>query len=180
MRKKLHNIIRAHCSGENITQKYQLSGVPAVGTPIKWPTDSQKYGLYINEELVFSSQQLLPWACSKHCCNVMFPHIWQQLMDKMKKEHKQAIHEKKAALALINDELQAIQYDNVGLQGEIKAKDKTIKDLIDNRHVPRWGEYDNILIVSQKNKPVEDDIQKSRHAFYMMRCQKKRKDTLLS
>ena len=68
----------------------------------------------------------------------------------------------------------------MGLQGEIKAKDKTIKDLIDNRHVPRCREYDNILIVFQKNKPVEDDIQKSRHAFYMMRCQKKLKDILLA
>ena len=51
----------------------------------------------------------------------------------MKKEHRQAIEEKEAALALLNDELQAIQYDEFcGLQDEIKAKDKTIKDLIDN------------------------------------------------
>ena len=88
---------------------------------------------------------------------------------------KEAIEEKDCQLALLNNELQAIQYNNVGLQGEIKAKDKTIKDLIENRHVPRCREYDNILIIFQKNKPVEDDIQKSRHAFYMMRCQKNKK-----
>ena len=31
------NIIRAHCSTENIAQKYQLTGVHAPGTPLNWP-----------------------------------------------------------------------------------------------------------------------------------------------
>ena len=109
--------------------------------------------------------------------------IPQGLKDKMRElreKHRQAIEGKRLSTSSTQHELQAIQYNNVGLQGEIKAKDKTIKDLIENRHVPRCGEYDNILIVFQKNKPVEDDIQKSRHAFYMMRCQKKQKDILLA
>ena len=101
----------------------------------------------------------------------IIPRGLKDKMIEMKEEHRQAIEEKEAALALLNDELQAIQFENVGLQGEIKAKDKTIQDLIDNRHVPRRGEYDNILVVFQKNKPVEDGIRKSRHAFYMIRCQ---------
>ena len=43
---KTGNIIRAHCSTENIAQKYQLTGVHAAGTPVNWPSDSQKYDLY--------------------------------------------------------------------------------------------------------------------------------------
>ena len=62
----------------------------------------------------------------------MFPHVRQQLINKLKEEHRQAIEEKDCKLALLNDELQPIQCDNVELQGKIKAKDKTIKDLIDN------------------------------------------------
>ena len=40
--KKTANIIKNHCSKENRTQKYQMSSVPAVDTPMCWPTDSQK------------------------------------------------------------------------------------------------------------------------------------------
>ena len=56
---KTANIIKAHCSPENITQKYQMSSVHAACTPINWPKDSQKYDIYTNEEamyeLLFSS-----------------------------------------------------------------------------------------------------------------------------
>ena len=45
---KTANIIRSHCSIENITQKDQLIGV--VDTSVQWPANSQKYDLYINEE----------------------------------------------------------------------------------------------------------------------------------
>ena len=67
--------------------------------------------------------------------------------------------------------IQAIEYDNIGLQGEIRAKDQEIERLIP-RYIPPYGKYDNILIGIRKNKPIEDDIRKSRHAFYVMRCQK--------
>ena len=57
---KTANIIRVHCSPENITQKYQMSSVHAAYTPINLPKDSQKYDIYTNEErmyeLLFSSQ----------------------------------------------------------------------------------------------------------------------------
>ena len=76
--------------------------------------------------------------------------------------------------------IQTIQHENVGLQGEIRNARRTIPDLIENRHVARCGEYDNILVGVQKNKPIEDDATKSRHAFYMMPCQKRRKGFLMS
>ena len=56
---KTANIIKAHCSPENITQKYQMSSVHTACTPINWPKYSQKYDIYTNEEamyeLLFSS-----------------------------------------------------------------------------------------------------------------------------
>ena len=42
---KTANIIKAHCSPENITQKYQMSSVHAACTPINWPKDSQRYDI---------------------------------------------------------------------------------------------------------------------------------------
>ena len=74
---KTANIIRVHCSPENITQKYQMSGVNAACTPVDWPKDSQKYDSYTNEkrmyELLFSSQQPKTKDFRKCCCNVLFP-----------------------------------------------------------------------------------------------------------
>ena len=83
---KTVKIIRGHCSPENITQKYQMSSVHAACTPIKWPKDSQKYDSYTNEEgiykLLFSSQQPKAKEFRRHCCNVLFPHVRQQLTKK--------------------------------------------------------------------------------------------------
>ena len=44
--------------------------------------------------LVFSSQQSKTKDLRRHCCNVLFPHVQQQLTNKMKEDHKQAIEEK--------------------------------------------------------------------------------------
>ena len=85
-----------------------------------WSKDSRKDDYYINEEgrheLVFGSQKPKAKDFRKHCCNVMFPQIRQQLADKMKKDHQlaieefqgqhqQAIEEKDATIALLNDDL---------------------------------------------------------------------------
>ena len=90
--------------------------------PISWPKDLQKYNIYINEkgtyELVFSSQEPKTKNFRKHCCNVMFSQIHQQLMNKMKEGHQQTIEEKDAALALLNDDLQNREYENVALQAQ--------------------------------------------------------------
>ena len=73
--KKTADIVKAFCSRENYTQKYQMSGFTAVGKPVDWPKDSQKYDIYISEEgmyeIVFSSQQPKAKDFRRHCCNVL-------------------------------------------------------------------------------------------------------------
>ena len=58
---KTTHVIKTHVSPENDAQKYQMSSVLTMATPINWLKDSQKYDIYINEEgmykLVFGSQQ---------------------------------------------------------------------------------------------------------------------------
>ena len=46
-------------------------------------------------------------------------------MIELQEDHQLAITER-------DNKIQAIQYENVGLQGEIRAKDQTIRDLIEN------------------------------------------------
>ena len=78
---------------------------------MNWPSDSRKDDYYLNEEgmyeVLFGSQQPLARKLRKHCCNVMFPHIRQQLTDKLLEDR--------------DNRIQAIEYENVGLQGEITA-----------------------------------------------------------
>ena len=63
-----------------------MSSAHAACTPIKWPKDSQKYDIYTNGEgtykLLFSSQQPKAKDFRRHCFNVLFPHVRQQLSDK--------------------------------------------------------------------------------------------------
>ena len=108
--------------------------------PVDWPKDSQKYDIYTNEEgmyeLLFSSQQPKAKDLRRHCCNVLFPHVRQQLSDKShameiedltgriqalegtNEAHQQAIEEKDAIIALINDDLQNREYEHVALQAQ--------------------------------------------------------------
>ena len=107
---KVADIVKHHCRRENHAHKYQLSKFVSETNFMDWPKDSRKDDYYINEErvyeLLFSSQQPNVKDFRRHCCNVLFPHVHQQLTNKMKGEHQQAIEEKDAALVLLTDDLQ--------------------------------------------------------------------------
>ena len=178
--KKTAKIVKSHCSKDNYPQrktipKYQMSNVPSVGTPIDWLKDSQKFDIYINEErmyeLLFSSQQPKAKDFRRHCFNVLFPHVQQQLSDKShameiedltdpiqapeftNEAHQQAIEEKDAVTALLNDDLKNREYEDVGLQVEIRAKDQEIAAL-QRRYVDYLSDADKkngISIVTKNN-----------------------------
>ena len=109
--KKTSDVIRAHVSVENYAHKYDLSKFPAVDHLLNWPSDSRKDDYYLNEEgmyeVLFGSQQPLAKKFRKHCCNVVFPHIHKQLVDKMQEDHQKAIEER-------DTRIQAIEYENAG------------------------------------------------------------------
>ena len=123
-----------------------MTGFVSETKPVDWPKDLQKYDIYTNKEgiyeLLFLSQQPKAKDFRRHCYNVLFLHVWQRLSDKphtmetedltgriqalefMNEAHQQAIEEKDAAITLLNDNLQNREYENVSLQGEIRAKDQ--------------------------------------------------------
>ena len=133
-------------------------------------------------EVLFGSQQQKAKAFRKYCCNKMFPRIRKQLVDKMQEDHQKAIEDR-------DNRIQAIEYENVGLQGEITAyqaqlqvSQNRIEDLIANRHVPRSGTIDTVLVVVEKNADEDTKEHKRAKNFdkYMLRCQKKQVDGRLS
>ena len=85
------------------------------------------------QELLFSSQQPKAKGFRRHCFNVLFPHVQQQLSNKShameiedltsrvqaleftNEAHQQAIEEKDGAIGLLNDDLQNREYEDVGL-----------------------------------------------------------------
>ena len=107
---KTANMIKAPCSPENITQKYQMSSVHNACTPINWPEDSQKCDIYTNEEgmheLLFSSQQSKAKDFRRHCFNVLFPHVRQQLSDKSHAMEIEDLTSRVQALEFTNEEHQ--------------------------------------------------------------------------
>ena len=175
--------VRAHCSLENYAHKYQLISVRTERTPMKWPIDSQKYDFYINEEgmyeLLFKSQQLQAKAFRKYCCNEMFPKIRNQLL-------RQRIEEKDTQLALLSDDLalkqehaRQLEYSNIGLQGEIRAKDQEIvrrqseiaelrERYVDHCRDPR---KDNTVMITRKHTSDEDD-EHFEYPYYISRIQR--------
>ena len=160
--RRINHVIKDHCTRENYAHKYDLTEGSVADPLLNWPSDSGKHDYYLNEEgiyeLVFSSQQPLAKKFRKHCCNVMFPHICKQLVDKMQKDHQKVIED-------CDNRIQAIEYKNVGLQGEIRAKDKQIEASqnriaeIVERHVDncRNPSKDNIVIIVRKHTTPEND-----------------------
>ena len=153
--------VRHHCTRENIQHKHQLAVVRAEGTTVNWPSDSEKLDLYINEEgiyeLQFSSQQPKAKDFRKYCCNVLFPHVRQQLTCKMQEDHQEAIKEKDAALAHRDNQIQTIQYENVGLQGKIRAKNQQIAALQKRcvGHLSNEDKNNVISIITKNNEEAE-------------------------
>ena len=167
--KKTAHVIRAHCSRENYAQKYDLTKVPTEGTLLNWPSDSRKDDYYINEEgmheLVFSSQQQKAKAFRKYCCNEMFLHIRQPLTDKLVGKHHRRTTQLQQAVEDRDNRIQAIEYENAGLQCEIRAKDQQIEasqnriaELVE-RYVDhcRNPSKDNIVIIVRKHTTAEND-----------------------
>ena len=82
------------------------------------------------------SQQPKAKAFRKYCCNELFPRVRKLLVDKMIDEKQKAIDEKDMQIALLDDDLtesqdlvRQLEFNNTGLQGEIRAKDQQIAHL---------------------------------------------------
>ena len=83
-------------------------------------------------------------------------------VEKIQEEHQLTIEGK--------DHQHQLAIEDMGREHQqvIEEKDDEIRDLVQNRHVPRIGKYDNILCAIDKNTPEEH------HPYYMIRCMRMR------
>ena len=65
-------------------------------------------------------------ALKKHILKDIVPHGFDARIEEIQEKHQRAIEEKDATIALLNDDLKNREYENLGLQGEIRAKDQTL------------------------------------------------------
>ena len=150
---KTANIIRAHCSIENITPKWQLIGVHNSCTPVHWPSDSQEYDLYINEEamyeLGFTSQQDKAKHFRKYCFNTLFPQLRQHFEQLAISEQQQRIEQFESTIAILNDDLDESQREYAVLEYKYEQ--------LECRAVPYLEDpkKDNGIVVIQTNNGDE-------------------------
>ena len=166
---KSTDIVKHLCSKKNYTHKWQLTEFVSKTKFMGWPRGSRKVDYYTNEEGVyeplFSSQQPKAKNLRRHCYNVFFPHVRQQLTSKMMEERQEAIKEKDAALALLNDDLNNHEFENVALQAQrdvYQAELQKCQDTIihlKTRYVnhARDSGKDNIFIIVWKRTGSAND-----------------------
>ena len=78
-------------------------------------------------------------------------------IEEIQKKHQQAIEEKDATIALLNDDLKNHEYENVGLQGKIRVKGQEIATL-QRRYVGHLSDEDKnngISIITKNNDEAQ-------------------------
>ena len=98
----------------------------------------------------------------------------QQEILRLNDEHKQAVEEKDAVIALFNDDIQNREYENVALQAQRDVYQAQVRDLIIHCHVPRAKDpgKDNIVMIIEKNTaPKEDEFYEC--PYYIARIQRR-------
>ena len=101
-----------------------------------------------------------------------------QLTNKMKEDHQQAIEEKNAAIALLNDDLKNREHDHVALQAQrdvYKDQLQRCQDIITHlktRHAPHAKDpsKDNIVMILEKNTAPKDEFYE--YPYYIARIQR--------
>ena len=79
------------------------------------------------------------------------------IIGEIQKKHQQSIEENDATILLLNDDLKNRRYENVGLQGDIRAKDQQIAAL-QRRYVGYHSDEDRnneISIIAKSNDEAE-------------------------
>ena len=96
-------------------------------------------------------------ALKEHILKDIVPRRFDAKIEEIKGKHQHSIEEKDPTIALLNDDLKNHEYENVGLQGEIRAKDQQIATL-QRRYVGYLSdEFKNngISIIANNNEEEE-------------------------
>ena len=96
-------------------------------------------------------------ALKDHILEDIVPRGVYARIKEIQKKHQQAIKEKDPTIPLLNDDLKNREYENIGLQGEIRAKDQQIAAL--QRHyvgcLSDEDKNNGISIIKKSNDEAE-------------------------
>ena len=116
--------------------------------------DAQDHDIFISLTgalyIIVNSRKDKGKALKKHILKDIVPHGFDAKIEEIQEEHRQAIEEK-------DNQIQAIQYKNVGLEGEIRAKDQEIAALR-RRYVDYLANEDKnngISIIAKNSEEAE-------------------------
>ena len=105
----------------------------------------------------------------------IIPRGLNEKMKELKEKHDGTIED-------MTQRIEAIQLEFEETERTMQEKDAQhmeyrretelkIEDLVENRHIPRRGIYDTVLVVVEKNKRDEGG-KAGEHPYYMIRCKK--------
>ena len=132
-----------------------------VSNPYPWlgPKDHQNktdkfFSFFGVLYVIVNSKKNRGKTLKEHILKDIVPRGFDAKIEEIKGKHQQAIEEKDATIALLNDDLKNHKYENVGLQGEIRAKDQQIAAL-QRRYVSYLSEENKnngISIIAKNNE----------------------------
>ena len=124
--------------------------------------------------------------CGKPEADPFLDWVCEEVLPRETRKLAAELEEKNAQLAESQDLVRQLEFNNVGLQGENRAKDQEIErrteenaDLIANRHVPRRNGIDNVLVVIEKNESNEEG-KEGMFPYYIIRSKKSHLAILMS
>ena len=95
--------------------------------------DAQYHDIFISLTgalyVAVNSQKDKSMALKKHILKDIVRLGFDVKIEEIQEKHRQAIEEKDATIALLNDDIKNREYENLGLQGEIWAKNQQIAAL---------------------------------------------------
>ena len=117
-------------------------------------------------------------ALKKHILKDIVPCGFNARIEGIKEKHRQAIEEKDATIALLNDDLKNREYENVALQAQrdvYKDQLQKCQDIITHLrthyvdHAKDPGKDNIVMIIEKNTTPEEDEFYE--HPYYIARIQ---------
>ena len=130
--------------------------------------------------VIVNSQKDKGKALKEHILKDIVPRGFDARVKEIQEKHRQAIEEKDAAIALLNDDLKNREYDNVALQaqkGVYKDQLQKRQDIITHLrtryldHAKDPGKDNIVMIIDKNTAPEEDEFYE--YPYYIARIQRR-------
>ena len=148
--------------------------------------DAQDHDIFISLTgaiyVVVNSRKDKGKVLKKHILNNIVPRGFDERIEKIQEKHRLAIEEKDATIALLNDDLQNREYENMALQAQRDAYQSELQRCQDTithlktRYVPhaRNPGKDNIIIIVRKHTTSANDKYLDL-SYYVARMQRRKR-----